>query len=431
MFTTILVEKALSERGLSRKLEPALISNVSIDSRTCSKGSMFFAFEGEKIDGHKFIPELMKKGVYCVGQRDDIEGHLYIKVDSVLDLMTDLATLRRKQFKGKVFGVTGSSGKTSTRQIIVSMLELSGMRVHATSGNLNNHIGLPLVILNTPMNVDALVLEMGMNHAGEIEHLVKIADPGFSIITNIGSAHIGNFASQTELANAKLEILEHSAGVAVTNTDDPYIYEWVQANREKRTMFEYSVKKSANLKESFPDISGYMTENIYTAAMIVKAATGTVPDLVKSFNNCNFPKMRGEIKRVGNRVFVVDCYNANPESMKRSVESFYEKYSTAGSSKTYLILGSMFELGDFSKKMHEELVNYLKTLNLLERVFLTGSEFDKLRPGFLNEKKVLFLGDVDELIHHLPEEGVFLLKGSRGNRLERIFDLIGQEGGMK
>lgn len=429
MFTTNLIEQVLRSKGSDISLKPSIISNVLIDSRKCVPGSLFLAFKGERTDGHDFIPELLKKGVFCVGERDDISGETYIKVDSVLEFLTDLAKLRRKKFKGQVFAITGSSGKTSTRQVIVSMLELSSKTVYATSGNMNNHIGLPLVILNTPMNIDSLVLEMGMNHTGEIEHLVKIADPHFSVITNIGTAHIGNFNSQDELALAKLEIFEHSQGVAIANTDDPYIKKWIEKKQGKREIIEYSINDSKVIKESFQDLSGYMSENVFTASVVVKSAVGVIPDIQKTIDNCNFPKMRGELKTVGKRTFVVDCYNANPESMRVSIGNFYKKYSESKSSEIYLILGSMFELGEFSKKMHEELVNYLKTLNLLKRVFLIGSEFDKLKLGFLNEQKVLFLGSVDDLMEHFPKEGIFLLKGSRGNRLERIFELIEINGG--
>lgn len=424
MFTTHLVEKALSRSGISRRLVPGIIEGASIDSRKCTQGSMFFAFKGDNADGHDFIPELLEKGVWCAGSDSNFFHEKYIQVPDVLELMTILAHERRGQFNGKVIALTGSSGKTSTREMIVSMLRMMGKTVHATTGNLNNHLGLPLVILNTPMNTDYLVLEMGMNHSAEIEHLVKIAEPDFTLITNIGTAHIGNFSSHEDLAKAKLEIFEFSKGAAVADIKDRYIYEWVEKNRKKRTVKEYDTGKAECLSEVLPDIPSYMLENIYCSSKIVEAAEGISPDPVKSYENCAIPKLRGETKVSGKRKFIADCYNANPESMKKSIESFYKKYAGKDDNKAYLILGSMFELGDFSKKMHGELVNYLKTLNLLERVFLIGCEFEKIRPDFLNEKKVLFLGDVAELSALLPAEGVFLLKGSRGNRLERLFELL-------
>lgn len=424
MFTTILVEKVLSDNGIKRKLTPSIISGADLDSRKCREGFMFFAFKGDNTDGHDYIPALLEKGVWCVGSQKMDSHERYIQVPDVLGFLTDIAKERRKLFKGRVIALTGSSGKTSTREMIVSMLKLMAKTVHATTGNLNNHLGLPLVILNTPLNSDYLVLEMGMNHGGEIEHLVKIADPDYTLITNIGTAHIGNFDSQDGLADAKLEIFEFSKGICVANSGDRYIKKWVEKNRETRKVVEYNIKNARSLTALFPEIPEYMLENIYSASKVMESVEGTYPDLKKSLENCELPKLRGEIKVFGKRKFIVDCYNANPESMKRSIESFYKKYENEKDVKRYLILGSMFELGDFSKKMHRELVNYLKTLNLLERVFLIGCEFEKTRLEFLNEKKVLFLGDISEISTYLPEDGIFLLKGSRGNRLERIFDVF-------
>ncbi len=430
MFTTALIEKGLKQIGVEKELQPGIISNVSIDSRSCSNNSFFFAFKGENVDGHDFIPALLEKGVLCAGEKDLPDNDLYIKVPDVLEFLSVLAKERRKLFKGKVFAITGSSGKTSTRQLVVSILQLLSKNVHATSGNLNNHIGMPLVILNTPINVDSLVLEMGMNHAGEIARLTEIADPDLSVITNIGTAHIGNFKSQDELALAKLEIFQYSKGVIVADTGNDFIRKWVGSNRSERKIVEYSSADSENIAPEFDYLEKYMIENLYTASVMVKASEGVIPDLGKVVKNARFPSMRGEIRKVGNRTFVVDCYNANPGSMKSSIENFYEKYSRKSSSETYLILGSMFELGEFSKKMHEELVNYLKNLNLLKRVFLIGCEFEKIRPGFLNEKKVLFLGDIEDVVQYIPKEGIFLLKGSRGNRMEKIFDLFEKIGGV-
>jgi len=424
MFTTNLIEKTALKDGLLLNLDPGIISNVSIDSRNCGTGSLFFAFRGENVNGHDFIPELLKKGVVCVGEEALFEGKNYVRVENTLRFLSELAAARRKMFKGKVIALTGSSGKTTTREMIVSMLKVISKRVHATSGNLNNHIGLPLVILNTPLSVDYLVLEMGMNHSGEIRDLVNIADPDFSVITNIGSAHIGNFKSKEDLAKAKLEIFEHSKGVAVANTDHPEILKWVEKNEKLKKIKKYSLKCAAEIKKDVENVEGFTMENLYTAFQTVVCAVGEKPDVKKAFEVLQLPGMRGETVNIGKRIFVVDCYNANPESMKSSIDSFYRKYSTVEGLEIYLVLGSMFELGDFSKKMHEELVNYIKKLNLLKRVFLTGIEFEKLSDQILNEKKSFFLGEIEEIVDEIPESGVFLLKGSRGNKLERLLKLI-------
>ena len=422
MFTTLLLEKALEKAGLKKKLKNSLISKCSIDSRECTENSLFFAFKGEKTDGHNYVPDLLKKGVICIGSEDISRDENYIKVPDVLDFMSVLAHERRKLFRGKVIAVTGSSGKTSTRQLIASMASVSGKIVWATIGNLNNHLGMPLVILNMPLLTEVLVLEMGMNHSGEIKKLVEIADPGFVTITNIGNAHIGNFASHADLAAAKLEIFNFSKAVVSANISDPYMKKWVEEYKNSRIINTYSNEEVAAATEDFEELPDFMVENITCAANVVKAALGSQPDLKKSVEKCVLPGMRGEVKVIGKRTFVVDCYNANPQSMQKSIENFYKKYALKESGDCFLILGSMFELGNFSEKMHKELVNSLKDFTLLKAIFLVGCEFDKLKSDFLNCKKLVFLGDIADIKGLLPEEGIFLVKGSRGNRLERLFD---------
>ena len=423
MFTTLLVEKALEKAGLKKKLKNAVISKCCIDSRECTENSLFFAFKGEKTDGHNYIPDLLKKGVICIGSEDVTNDENYVKVPDVLDFMSVLAHERRKLFKGKIIAVTGSSGKTSTRQLIASMAAVSGKIVYATTGNLNNHLGLPLVIMNMPLGTEVLVLEMGMNHSGEIKKLVEIADPDFVTITNIGNAHIGNFASHADLAASKLEIFNFSRAVVSANISDPYMKKWVDEHKSSRNIHAYSNDDLKKLAGDFEDLPDFMVENVNCAANIVSAALGTLPDLKKAVEKCVLPGMRGEVKVIGKRIFVADCYNANPQSMQKSIENFYKKYALKESKECTLILGSMFELGNFSEKMHKELVNSLKNFTLLKAAFLIGCEFDKIKSDFWNCEKLVFLGDITEIKGLLPEEGAFLVKGSRGNRLERLFDL--------
>ena len=422
MFTTLLIEKALEKAGLKKKLRSAVISKCCIDSRECVENSLFFAFKGEKRNGHDFVPELVKKDVVCIGSEDTIQDENYIQVPDVIEFMGILAHERRKLFNGKVIAVTGSSGKTSTRQLAASMAAVSGKIVWATTGNLNNNIGLPLVILNMPLNTEVLVLEMGMNHGGEIKKLVEIAVPGFVTITNIGNAHIGNFATHADLAAAKLEIFDCSKAEVSANISDPYMKKWVDEHKNSRNIHTYSNEEVSGISKDFEDLPDFMAENINCAANVVFTALGVWPDLKKSVEKCVLPGMRGEVKVIGKRIFVVDCYNANPQSMQKSIENFYKKYALKESKQCVLILGSMFELGKFSEKMHKELVNSLKEFILLKAVFLVGCEFDKIKPDFLNCKKLVFLGDIADIKGLLPEEGAFLVKGSRGNRLERLFD---------
>lgn len=423
MFTTSLIEKVLKKNLNFQKT----ITNCSIDSRTVDGSGLFLAFEGENVDGHRFVKNLVEKDVVCVGSRDlGIVNENYIIVEDVQDFMSKLAKERRKQLNSTVIALTGSSGKTSTRQFIVTMLELAEKRVYATSGNYNNHLGLPLTILNAPDDVDFVVLELGMNHSGEIEALTKIADPDISVINNIGTAHIGNFNSQRELASAKLELFDNTDKKVVADVGDKFIKEWVGVHKENKDLYEYTGKSAEELYELFPEQPGYMIDNMICAENVVKAAGIELQDRNMVLDKLKLPGMRGERRKIGTREFVVDCYNANPDSMKRSIDEFLEKYKDKNI-PVYLILGSMFELGDFSKKIHRELVNYIKSINLLRRAFLIGCEFEKIKSDFLNEKKTVFLGDITDLFYRIPDDGIFLLKGSRGNKLERIIEHLDKE----
>ncbi len=425
MFTTEIIENVL---GRSLKIPKKIVAGCTIDSRKAESSGIFFAFEGENVDGHDFVGDLVKQNVLCVGSKSlDLNSEKYLLVDDVLKFMSDLAKERRKLLHSTVIALTGSSGKTSTRQLIVTMLELSGKKVYATSGNYNNHIGLPLTILNAPDDADFIVLELGMNHSGEIEALTKIADPDISVINNIGTAHIGNFNSQEDLAAAKLELFDNTKGIVVADISDPFIGKWVEESSAERKVENYSSDDAAMFYNDFPDQPEYMVENLICAENTVMAAGIAAPDRKMVFQRLEIPRMRGETRVIGKRQFVVDCYNANPDSMLRSIDEFFKKYEKESSEKLYLILGSMFELGDFSKKMHRELVNYIKKANLLERAFLVGCEFEKIKSDFLNEKKVMFSGDVADLFDKIPEDGIYLLKGSRGNRLERIIDYLSRE----
>lgn len=195
MLSHLVFNRALAKVGADKRSNPGLFGRVFIDSRKCESRDIFLAFKGARCDGHDFVESLLKKGVICVGSRK-MEGDNYFRVENVENFLTRLASEFRDVIDTRVVAVTGSSGKTSTRELITSMLKVSGKTVHATEGNLNNELGLPVTLLAKPLVADYTVLEMGMNHSGEIEKLCSIAKPQVSTITNIGTAHIGNFGSR-------------------------------------------------------------------------------------------------------------------------------------------------------------------------------------------------------------------------------------------
>jgi len=426
MFKTDLIENILGT--VNPGLRDRQITHCSIDSRKVNESGLFFAFQGENVDGHDFIVQLLKKKVVCIGSREiKTDNTGYVKVNNVLEFMIDLAKERRKQIRSQVIALTGSNGKTSTRQLIVTMLRSVGKSVYATRENYNNHLGLTLTVLNTPDNIDYIVLELGMNHSGEIAALTKIAQPDVSVINNIGCAHIGNFNSMDELANAKLELFDSTQGLIVADMDNKYINEWVKKNEKAKNIFEYHSNNARMLYSDFLKYPRHTIENLYCALNVVKVIKEKVPDLNATLKNVILPVMRGEVKTVGKRKFVVDCYNANPNSVRRSIEEFFERNKNEKDRKLYLVLGSMSELGAFSKSMHRELLNYIKKVSFLEVAFLIGHEFKRVKEDFLNEKKMVFLNDVKGFLKKIPTTGTFLLKGSRNNRLEKVVEYLEKE----
>lgn len=422
MISTLLIEKVLKNTKYFRKFKPALIGNVVIDSRNAKPGDLFVAFRGENIDAHKFVPELLKKGVWCAGT-ENIRGAKYIKVTDQTRFLIKLAENMEISSSVKTFAVTGSNGKTSTREILSSLIRMNGYTVHSSRKNYNNSIGLPLSILNRPLNCDMQVLEIGMNQKGEIAELVKIAKPDYTVITNIGTAHIGNLGSQQAVADAKLELFRNFKNASVVaRMDDPYIAEWVESEGENRDVHLYEINAD---KSVFPDfISDFMYENYLTACACVRASgLKDIFPVEKVFSSVVIPELRGDVRVLGKREIHLDCYNANFDSMKRSISDFVRRNSEKNKD-IYLVLGEMKELGEFSEKFHTELVKFVKKLNMISGAFFIGNEFEKQKHLFALNGVLVFVREIADFVSKMPSKGVFLVKGSRGNRLENILNLI-------
>ncbi len=414
MISSLTINIALKKCGAEKFFSPVLVGKVVIDSRKAEKGDLFLAFKGEKADGHSFVQKMVENGIYCVGT-EDIDNEKYFKIDDVSVFLSVLAVQYRDVIKSKIIALTGSSGKTTTRNFIVQALKPSLKSIHSTSGNLNNDLGLPVTLLSKPLYADFTVLEMGMNHSGEIAELVKIAKPEMVLITNIGFAHIGNFNSRDELADAKLEIFEYSNGTLYGHLNDNYIKKWVRRHPERR--FVNMDDKILNLKGDFPE---YVIENA-NAAITVASDNGINPE--KSLNNIDMSEklpLRGETVIIGSRIFVVDCYNANPDSMKKSLTGFISKYNNG-----IPILGEMGELGSFSPLFHLEIMEMLNSMRILDRTLFFGDGFKKVLENVsFDGITVRVFDDLEELVSSIPTVGEFLLKGSRSNRLERMLDLV-------
>ncbi len=415
-----------------------LYGAVAIDSRTACPGDIFCAFRGDQIDAHTLVPDLVSRGIFCVGSAP-LGLARYAQVADVTVFLAEFARIRRAALRAPVLALTGSSGKTTTRVMTTQILAKNGLTVHETRGNLNNHLGLPLVLLNAPLSCEAVVLEMGMNHAGEIAHLCRIADPDAVLITNIGFAHIGNFDSRQALAAAKLEIFEHSRGRIAVNLDDPFVRAWAERRGERaQTTFSAAGRQADIMLERGEDglfslrwrghlvplsvrsLPDYFYEDLLAALAL---AAPFVRDPMRAdavLDALPLPSFRGETIRDGGRVFIADCYNANPDSMHKAIAAFVRS-AESNALPSYLVLGDMAELGKFAEKFHRELVKYLKTLTVVNKIFLVGEEFEKVRDEFIDDERLVFFRTIADLKNSLPEEGRFLVKGSRRNHLEQLF----------
>jgi len=417
-------------------------TGISTDSRTLKKGQLFFALWGQNFNGNKYAAEAINKGAsYAVIDDPAFETDRTILVDDTLLELMGLATHYRKMTNAKVLAITGTNGKTTTKELIAAIMSKK-YKVHYTKGNLNNEIGLPMTILSAPRDVEMMVLEMGANHLGEIRTLCNIAQPDYGIITNIGNAHIEGFGSFEGVLKAKSELYEYLSkvnGVAIYNDKNPLLAEKVfrlinrgvpysnptgtdlviealpsEMNLAIRVKFQH---KTHEIQTAL--FGSYNLENV-TAAVATGLFLGvSMEDILGEVAKYQPGNNRSQIKTSPENEIVCDSYNANPTSMALAIKSFSEH--KAG--KKVVILGDMLELGEKSEEEHLKLVDQIKLLNA-EKVFLVGSNFKKASEG----TGFLSFSDVNELRDYLrkePLKGKFILvKGSRGITLEKVYDLL-------
>jgi UDP-N-acetylmuramoyl-tripeptide--D-alanyl-D-alanine ligase len=417
-------------------------TGVSTDSRTIKKGQLFFALWGQNFNGNKYAKEALDKGAsYAVIDDPAFETDRTILVDDTLLELMGLATHHRKMTNAKVLAITGTNGKTTTKELIASIMSKK-FKVHYTKGNLNNEIGLPVTILSAPRDVEMMVLEMGANHLGEIRTLCNIARPDYGIITNIGNAHIEGFGSFEGVLKAKSELYEYlrkANGIAIYNDKNPYLTEKIfklinrgvpysnptgvdlivealpsEMNLAVRVKFQH---KTNEIQTAL--FGSYNLENV-TAAIATGLFLGvSMEDIMEEVAKYQPENNRSQIKTTPDNAIVCDSYNANPTSMALALRSFSEL--KAG--KKAVILGDMLELGEKSEEEHLKLVEQIKLLNA-EKVLLVGSNFKKASSG----TGFLSFSDVNELRDYLrkkPIKGTFILvKGSRGITLEKVYDLL-------
>lgn len=417
-------------------------AGVSTDTRSVAPGQIFFALWGENYNGNKFAAEALSKGAsWAVIDDPAFESDKTILVDDTLVELQALAAHHRKEMKVPVLAITGTNGKTTTKELTAAVLSRK-FRVHATSGNLNNHIGVPLTILSAPEGTEFLVVEMGASHVGEIRTLCLIARPDYGIITNIGTAHIEGFGSHDGVVKAKSELYEHIRkinGIVIYNDHDPLLKEKVYKMVNRAVPYsdptgselvvipeEHDMKLSLTVK--FAHETYHFDTNLYGSYNVdnIKAAMAAglflgveMKDIAEVISQYNPGNNRSQIRVTGSNTVICDSYNANPSSMKLAIESF----AKSASPKKMCILGDMLELGEKSEEEHRKIVSLLEESGISEAL-LVGQSFSKAseNSGFRS------FNGIDTLKQYLvsapPKGYTILVKGSRGIALERVYELL-------
>jgi UDP-N-acetylmuramoyl-tripeptide--D-alanyl-D-alanine ligase len=430
------------------------IYHVSIDSRNIKKNTLFIAIKGERFDGHDFIDQAVKNGAVAIvlnekylKKIDDYDIPVITVKDTVVAL-GEVAKLWRAKLKTKVIGITGSAGKTTTKEILATLLS-EKFKVNKTSGNNNNHIGVPLTILSTDEKHDVLVAELGTNHFGEIAYTAAIASPDISLITNIGDSHLEFLKNRTGVFKEKSGLLEETInhrGKVFINNDDPILRKYGKTIKDKVT---YALNERADFKASIIGYDKFVRPQIkirikgksfkttlpisgdknvlnFTAAFAIATELGLKNSQIqKALKKIKSYNKRLEIKNHKNFTLINDTYNANPDSMKSSLEIL----SMIESRKRKIaVLGDMFELGAESKNKHLELANVINNTNVNE-VYSIGKMMKLMNQKLNGKTKIhVHFNDRESLTKHLQnfdiKQAVVLVKGSRGMKMEEFVSVI-------
>ncbi len=431
-----------------------LISSVSTDTRTIEAGALYIALAGERFDGHKFVGTAIENGAVCcvVKEGEAVpNGMPVIRVADTQAALRDLAAAYREAFSIPVVGITGSVGKTSTKEMIASVLK-QGFQTHMTQGNFNNEIGLPLTVFGLEKSHEMMVLEMGMSNFGEIARLTRIAKPDTAVITNIGVSHIEHLGSREGIKQAKFEILEglQMDGTVILNGDDDLLW-GARGEMEYETLYYGIENPNCDLVaygiESYSDSSTFFCRidgveypfvvsvpgmhHVYNAlAAILVGLRYNVPveDIQKGVRQFAPSGLRQTVIELPNYRIIRDCYNASPDSM-RSGLSVLTLMETDG--RRVACLADMLELGNVSESAHRE-VGKLVAEYQVDCLWTIGKEAHFIAEGAkdagMNPESIYEFENNQTLSEQLPnllkKDDVILVKGSRGMRLEEIADAI-------
>ncbi len=416
---------------------------VTTDTRHLEAGSLFFALKGPRFDGNRFARHALEQGCSLAVVDDEVlkgvEGCVW--VPDVLEALQALARYHRSMLQIPVIGITGTNGKTTTKELITAVLSKK-YRVWSTKGNLNNHIGVPLTLLSIPPGTEVAVVEMGANHPHEIRALCRIALPNHGLITNVGMAHIEGFGSFEGVKKTKGELyrfLKDTGGEIFVNTGNDILlemlgsYPYIGYGRGKEAVvtssgaeahpllsFKLTTSRVKDLSIVTRMTGLYNLENLLAAASIGHYF-GVDEPLVKEAFEAYVPENnRSQFVQTARNQVLVDAYNANPSSMKVALDNF----AAIDHPHKLLILGGMKELGESNAREHKALIDSVVQMHF-ETCYLVGEEFEKFVP---NEERFSWLATTDalkdELVKRVISGALILVKGSRANQLEEVVELL-------
>lgn len=416
---------------------------ISTDTRKIAKNSLFFALKGENFNANQFASKAIELGAsYAIIDEEKYKiNDQYILVKDVLNTLQKLASFHRNTLKIPIIAIAGSNGKTTTKELITAVLKQK-FNVLATPGNFNNHIGLPLTLLQINKSHKIAVIEMGANHVGENKFLCEIANPTHGIVTNNGKDHLEGFGSMEGVAESNSELyyfLLKNNGVAFVNMHDEWLMRMSRqlvnkitysANFDKKisaahfSCFARTLQPTINFyMEDFPEsvescLSGdYNFDNI-TAAVAIGSFFGvSFNEMAAGIENYKPSNNRSEVIKKAENTIYLDAYNANPSSMEVSIKNF----AAMPFGNKVLILGDMFELGKYAEEEHQNLVHFCENLGLTQ-VFLCGELFKNTKNNYLS------FNTTEECKNYLTENKILhsnvFMKGSRGMKLETLMEVI-------
>jgi UDP-N-acetylmuramoyl-tripeptide--D-alanyl-D-alanine ligase len=413
--------------------------DICTDSRAIKENDIFFALKGGNFNGNLFVNQALEKGAafaVCDELQDVLEANMnkVFVVEDVLESLQQLASYHAKQSKAKILAIGGSNGKTTTKELIHEVLKTQH-KVIATQGNFNNQIGVPLTLLKIEAETEIAIVEMGTNHPGEMQFLVELADPDLGLVTNIGKEHLEGFGDIEAVAKEESFLYHYLAlhkRLVFVNADDVWLGNMAKRIEHKVTYglnnpADYYAINSSNYPYAsilWNDISinsklagEYNTINILAALAVGQHFSVTLENIKRAIEAYEPDNKRSQWITKGDYELMLDCYNANPDSMKVALLSFSKM------NKGAVILGDMLELGEAENQEHQEILAFAQSLDL-DAVYTVGPRFSKLAKDF----NTLAFEHVEDLKTYFLKQGIaqklFLIKGSRGIQLEKVLEVF-------